>query len=89
MSRSDPYEVKKMVGNLETVGALALRPREAAKCLGISQRSLWSLTSPRGPIRSKQAGSGNRRMVLYAVDELQRWLKSDDDERSQGGPTNG
>ena len=29
---------------------LALRPRDAARALGISERTLWSLTAPRGAL---------------------------------------
>jgi predicted DNA-binding transcriptional regulator AlpA len=53
---------------------LALRPREAAKALGISTRTLWQLTAPRGPIPCVQIGPGKRRSVLYPVSELQAWL---------------
>ena len=53
---------------------LALKPREAAASLGISERSLWSLTHPRGPIRPRRL----RRMVLYPVSELQRFLTTDE-----------
>jgi len=53
---------------------LSLRPREAAKSLGISERLLWSLTAPRGPIpctRTGQRGS----VVLYRPADLDRWLQ--------------
>jgi len=53
---------------------LALRPREAAKVLGISQRTLWTLTTPRGPIPCVRVGHGKRQIVLYPVAELQAWL---------------
>ena len=48
---------------------LALRPREAAKALSISQRLLWTITS-RGQIPHVRVG----RAVLYPVVELKRWL---------------
>jgi predicted DNA-binding transcriptional regulator AlpA len=53
---------------------LALRPREAAKALGISARTLWNLTAPRGPIPCVRIGRGKRKSVLYPVAELQAWL---------------
>lgn len=53
---------------------LALRPREAAKALGVSPRTLWGLTTPRGPIPCLRLGVGKRRTVLYPVAELQAWL---------------
>jgi predicted DNA-binding transcriptional regulator AlpA len=53
---------------------LALRPREAAKALGISVRTLWGLTVPRGPIPAIRIGHGKRQTVLYPVAALQDWL---------------
>jgi excisionase family DNA binding protein len=52
---------------------LALRPREAAKALGISARHLWQLTKD-GIIPCVRVGSGRRKSVLYPVTELQAWL---------------
>lgn len=52
---------------------LALRPREAAKALGISARHLWQLTKD-GHIPCVRVGSGTRKTVLYPVAELQAWL---------------
>jgi len=59
----------------QSVDSLALRPREAAKALGISARTLWGLTAPRGPIPCLRIGHGKRRTVLYPVAELQAWLR--------------
>jgi excisionase family DNA binding protein len=52
---------------------LALRPREAAKALGISARHLWQLTKD-GHIPCVRVGSGSRKTVLYPVADLQAWL---------------
>jgi excisionase family DNA binding protein len=52
-----------------TTPALALRPREAAKALGIGERLLWSMTN-RGEIPHIKLG----RATLYPVAELERWL---------------
>jgi excisionase family DNA binding protein len=52
---------------------LALRPREAAKALGISARRLWQLTRA-GHVPCVRVGSGTRKTVLYPVCELQAWL---------------
>jgi excisionase family DNA binding protein len=52
---------------------LALRPREAAKALGISPRLLWLLTKD-GHIPCVRVGSGKRRTVLYPLADLQAWL---------------
>lgn len=62
---------------------LALRPREAAKALGISPRLLWQLTKD-GHIPCVRVGSGKRRTVLYPLAELQAWLTRQA-EVSQGG----
>ena len=64
-----------------TSTALALRPREAAKALGISERMLWSLTAPRGTIPAVRIGT----CVLYPVAGLQAWL----DRQAQGAPEGG
>src|SRR5262245_2804290 len=52
---------------------LALRPREAAKALGISPRLLWQLTRD-GHVPCVRVGSGKRKSVLYPVADLQAWL---------------
>jgi excisionase family DNA binding protein len=52
---------------------LALRPREAAKALGISPRLLWQLTHD-GHVPCVRVGSGRRKTVLYPLAELQAWL---------------
>jgi hypothetical protein len=52
---------------------LALRPREAAKALGISPRLLWQLTRD-GYVPCVRVGSGTRKTVLYPVADLQTWL---------------
>ena len=56
---------------LEPIAPLALRPRDAAKALGIGQRKLWGLTSPRGPIACIRLSSG---LVLYPIEALRQWL---------------
>lgn len=48
---------------------LALRPREAARALGISERMLWSMTN-RGEVPHIRVG----RAILYPVDALRTWL---------------
>ncbi|MCE9618484.1 MAG: helix-turn-helix domain-containing protein [Planctomycetes bacterium] len=48
---------------------LALRPREAARALGIGQRKLWELTKT-GVIPSVRIGT----CVLYQVSQLEAWL---------------
>jgi excisionase family DNA binding protein len=55
-----------------------LRPREAAAVLSVSERTLWSLTWPRGPIRPVRVG----RAVRYSVADLQRWIDAQQGARS-------
>jgi excisionase family DNA binding protein len=52
---------------------LALRPREAAKALGISPRLLWQLTKD-GRVPCVRVGGVKRHTVLYPLSELQAWL---------------
>lgn len=52
------------------VQPLALRPRAAAKALGIGERTLWNLTAPRGPIPVVKVGTAR----LYRVADLDAWL---------------
>ena len=50
---------------------LALRPREAAKALGIGERKLWEITADRtSGIPHARLGKA----VVYPVAELERWL---------------
>ena len=67
----------------ESIQTLALRPREAAKALGISPRLLWQLTHD-GVIPSVRVGAGKRKTVLYPMADLQAWL-SRESEAAKGG----
>lgn len=49
---------------------LLLSARETATALGISQRTLWAQTRPRGPIPAVHVG----RRVLYDPDDLRAWI---------------
>ena len=58
---------------------LALRPKDAAKALGIGDRKLWEITADRtSGIPHVRFG----RSVLYPVRELQEWLAQ---RAAQGG----
>lgn len=63
---------------------ICVRPREAAKLLGISQRLLWELTQPRGPIPCVKLGKSRRAPVLYAVEELRRWARQQSRQQTEG-----
>jgi hypothetical protein len=52
--------------NVGPLKPLLLRPRDAARVLAISERLLWSMTAPRGPIACVRFG----RRVLYPVADL-------------------
>jgi hypothetical protein len=64
---------------------LAVRPREAARLLSVSARTLWALTAPRGPIPCLRIGHGKRQTVLYPVADLQAWLSRRADAEKGGG----
>jgi predicted site-specific integrase-resolvase len=64
--------------------ALCVRPKEAAKMLGISERTLWELTAPRGRIPCIKLGKGKRAPVLYPVEALKRWI-AESQRQVQGG----
>jgi hypothetical protein len=49
---------------------LLLTPREAAETLSVCEKSLWSLTAPRGPLKCCRLG----RSVRYSVDALREFI---------------
>lgn len=63
---------------------LALRPREAAKLLGVCEKTLWNHTQPRGPIPCVRLGRGKLQVVRYGVDDLRAWLR-DEAAKGRGG----
>jgi hypothetical protein len=66
---------------------LALRPKDAARALSISERHLWQLTHD-GLIPCTRVGSGKRKTVLYATVALEEFLRSasPNDRREQAAP---
>ena len=58
------------------VPVLALRPKQAARMLGIGERLLWSKTNA-GEIPHARIG----RAVVYPVDALRAWLN----HQAEGG----
>lgn len=64
---------------------IALRPRQAARVLGIGERTLWRLSSPRGPIPCVRVG----RIVLYTMESLADWLARQATERRAATETEG
>jgi len=59
---------------------LALRAREAARALGVSERTLWAWTQ-RHEVPHVRRG----KTILYPVDALRRWL---DEQTTAGGQEN-
>lgn len=59
--------------------ALLIRSRDAARMLNVSERTLFAMTAPRGPIvpvRIGRADSHNPR-VLYSVERLREWIAAE------------
>lgn len=56
-------------GSVDPVPRLALRPREAARALGVCEKTLWSLTRA-GRVPHLRIGTA----VIYPVADLERWL---------------
>lgn len=49
---------------------LLVPARDAAQMLSISERTLWSLTAPRGPLPPVRIGA----RVLYSTETLRSWI---------------
>ena len=62
---------------------LAMRPRDAARMLGISPRTLWEWTRT-GIVPCVRIGTGKRQTVLYPLADLQAWL-SEKANAAKGG----
>ena len=56
----------------EVMPAPLLTSKEAAAILRVSERTLWSITSPRGPIRPVRIGP---RSVRYAPAVIQEYIE--------------
>jgi excisionase family DNA binding protein len=65
---------------------LALRPKDAARALSISERHLWQLTHD-GAIPCTRIGSGKRKTVLYSKAALEDWLRSSNPDTQPLRPT--
>jgi hypothetical protein len=52
------------------VPVMGLRPKQAAKVLGIGERKLWEQSQPRGPIPCVRLG----KTVIYPVEQLRAWM---------------
>ena len=70
---SDDPLTQALVRLLGGQGRLALRPSDAARALGISQRTLWAITAPRGDLPAARLGPG-RSAVVYPLIDMICWL---------------
>lgn len=64
--------------NDSAMPCLALRPKEAAKALGIGERLLWSKTNA-GEIPHIKLGTA----TLYPIDALREWLHQESEKRAR------
>lgn len=75
--------------------SLALRPREAARAIGVSERTLWSLA--RGGIvpsvclaesayTDRDGNRHTRRLLVFPVDALREWLAGKASAQAVGAP---
>jgi len=68
---------------------LLLSLRDAATALALSQRMLWRLTAPRGPIPALRLGGrgATARALRYYVGDLIDWIERQtrDGQAAQGG----
>ena len=62
------------------VPCLALTPKQAAKALGVSEKTLFNYSTPRGPLACTKLGS----RVLYPVAALQAFLSQQPAESEVG-----
>ena len=65
---------------------VVLRYREAAKALGVSQRTLWLWTKA-GIVPHVRVGLGRRKTILYPLDELKAWLARQSQTQVNGKKT--
>mgnify|MGYP001287929504 CR=1 FL=1 len=61
-----------MLSTFEQTTKILLTLREAAEALGISERTLWSMTAPRGPVPVVRIGG---RAVRYRVEALEQFAR--------------
>lgn len=61
------------------IPCLAMRAREAARAMGVSERTLWEWTQA-GDVPHVRRG----KVLLYPVDELRRWLSEQAAKQERG-----
>jgi hypothetical protein len=65
---------------------LLLTARDAARALAVSEKTLWSLTTPRGPIPALRVGE---RSLRYSVSALAKWIDAQPLATACAAETNG
>lgn len=68
------------MSNTPMTPKLLLTAREAASTFSVCEKTLWSITEPRGDLPAVRIG----RRVLYDPTDLRRWI----DAQKKGVPTN-
>lgn len=63
------------------VQQLLISTSEAARVLSVSERLLWGMTFPRGPIPCIKAGT----RTLYSVDSLRNWIEAESTQQGAEG----
>jgi predicted DNA-binding transcriptional regulator AlpA len=56
----------------DTIHPLAVKLRQAAKMLGISERTLWALAQ-RGEVPVRIIKNGSKKTYIFSIKELERW----------------
>ncbi len=64
---------ERSAGEPQPLEPLAVRPKQAARLIGVSERTLFNLTK-RGELRAVRLGTAKQSGVLYPVAELRRFL---------------
>ncbi|MFZ4576575.1 MAG: helix-turn-helix domain-containing protein [Phycisphaerales bacterium] len=70
----NPYPLS----HLRDAGRIALSPAELADALGLSERTIWGITAPRGTLPAVKVG----RRVVYPIVLVEKWLA---EEAAKGG----
>lgn len=55
-------------------GKLLLSMNETAQLLGVSARTVWNITQPRGDLPCVRIGQGRKPRVLYSRKTLETWV---------------
>jgi excisionase family DNA binding protein len=74
-----------MTMHKDTIQPLAVKLRDAARLLGLSDRTVWSLIQ-RGEIPVRVIQHGRRRTYLFSVEELKRWAAGGSQRPAEEAP---